>query len=359
MIKVEHLKKSYAAALAVNDISFEVGKNEIVGFLGPNGAGKSTTLKVLTCSHSASEGNVVIDGKNVFDDPEGVKSVIGYLPENVPLYPELRVREYLTYRAGLKGVPAKQRRAAVGKAISRCQLEGVQDRIIGQLSKGYRQRTGLADALLADPKILILDEPTIGLDPNQIRDVRELIRELGKERTVILSSHILPEVEAVCSRVIIINKGKIVGQGKPSELRQRLNQQAQVIDVEVKDPKNCAQDALSQIDGVDKVLTTGKSEHLQIHQVPQSDDSDSSTDNSTDSSTDDIREKIFDAAVASGFKLLSVHTKSQSLEDIFVEIITQENAQEDVAPHAPPDDAADAAETSEPPDTDPGKEEEK
>ncbi|MBN2716151.1 MAG: ATP-binding cassette domain-containing protein [Deltaproteobacteria bacterium] len=320
MIKVEHLRKSYAATIAVDDISFEVGEHEIIGFLGPNGAGKSTTLKVLTCSHAASSGRVSIDGKDVFEDPEGVKSVIGYLPENVPLYPELRVREYLTYRAGLKGVPKKNRATAIEKVISRCHLESVQDRIIGQLSKGYRQRTGLADALLADPKILILDEPTVGLDPNQIRDVRELIKELGKERTVILSSHILPEVEAVCSRVIIINKGRLVGQGKPAELRTRLNQKSAAIDVEVIDPKNVAQKVFEALDGVKEVQVKDAPGAFRIVQASPADDP-----NSTPSAVTDIREAIFDAAVAGGLKLIAMQMHTQSLEEIFVEIITQES----------------------------------
>ncbi|MBN2340341.1 MAG: ATP-binding cassette domain-containing protein [Deltaproteobacteria bacterium] len=313
MIKVEHLSKKYAAATAVDDISFEIGKHEIVGFLGPNGAGKSTTLKVLTCFHSATSGKVTVDGNDVFEHPEKVKAVIGYLPENVPLYPEMRVREYLDYRAGIKKVPGAKRQEAVTKAIQRCRIDGVQHRIIGQLSKGFRQRVGLADALLADPKILILDEPTVGLDPNQIRDVRELIRELGKERTVILSSHILPEVEAVCSRVIIINRGKIVGQGKPNELRERLNAKKEVVEVEVLDPDHVAESAIQSIDTVEKVtaLPVAGVFHVQPNIGK------------------DVRERLFDTAVSAGFKLLAMHTRQSSLEDIFVEIITQE--QEDAA----------------------------
>ena len=313
LIKVEHLKKRYAAATAVDDISFEIGENEIVGFLGPNGAGKSTTLKVLTCSHSATEGSVTIDGKDVFRDAEQVKAIIGYLPENVPLYPELRVIEYLNYRSGLKGIARNRRREAVKGAIDRCRLSDVKHRIIGQLSKGYRQRVGLADALLADPKILILDEPTIGLDPNQIRDVRELIKELGKERTVILSSHILPEVEAVCSRVIIINRGKIVGQGNPRELRERLHRNEQVIEVEVKDPNGIAVRAFNSIEGVKKVTRQPEENILRIVLETRAEDQ------------HDLREDIFDMAVDHHFKLLSMHPVSHSLEDIFVEIIMNEN----------------------------------
>lgn len=307
MIKVEHLSKKYAATTAVDDISFTIGKNEIVGFLGPNGAGKSTILKVLTCFHSASGGKVEIDGKDIFQHPQSIKALIGYLPENVPLYPELRVKEYLTYRAGLKKVSGKKRLEAVQKSISRCHLEEVENRIIGQLSKGFRQRVGLADALLADPKILVLDEPTVGLDPNQIRDVRKLINELGKERTVILSSHILPEVEAVCSRVIIINQGKIVSQGKPSELRAKLSQNAQTIELEVIDPKRIAQEQIETIANV-KAVHLQKDCFFQITPKPGC----------------DIREELFDLAVANDFKILSMTPHNHSLEDIFVEIITKE-----------------------------------
>ncbi|MBN2525055.1 MAG: ATP-binding cassette domain-containing protein [Deltaproteobacteria bacterium] len=313
MIKVEHLTKRYAAVDAVDDISFEIGKHEIVGFLGPNGAGKSTTLKVLTCSHGASSGKVTIDGKDIFEDAEGVKTVIGYLPENVPLYPELRVREYLTYRAGLKGISRAYRNDAINKSIARCRIKDVEHRIIGQLSKGYRQRVGLADALLADPKILILDEPTVGLDPNQIRDVRELIKALGRERTVILSSHILPEVEAVCSRVIIINKGKIVGQGRPGELRAQLQQRGQSIVVEVKDPNSVAFETLKRIPGIESITVKNSPSQFQLIWTPGN------------NSAANICEQIFDAAVARGFKLLGMQSIAQSLEDIFVEIITQES----------------------------------
>lgn len=321
MIKVEHLSKKYAAATAVDDISFEIGANEIVGFLGPNGAGKSTTLKVLTCYHSATSGAVEVDGHNVFETPEAVKAVIGYLPENVPLYPELRVREYLTYRAGIKKIPRRHHADAVRRVVERCRLETVKDRIIGQLSKGYRQRVGLADALIADPKILILDEPTVGLDPNQIRDVRGLIKELGKERTVILSSHILPEVEAVCSRVIIINKGKIVGQGEPAKLRAQLNTQENNIEIEVIDPNGVAAQIIADISGVKEVVSIQNDTIFRIAQDPER----------------DIREQLFDAAVANGFKLLSIKMMTHSLEDTFVEIITQETqSDESNHPHAAP-----------------------
>jgi len=315
LITVEHLTKRYAAVTAVDDVSFAVDQREVLGFLGPNGAGKTTTLRVLTGYLTATAGTVVVDGHDVFQRPEAVKRAIGYLPENVPLYPEMRVDEYLRYRAALKKVARTDRPAAIDRAIASCGIGDVRRRIVGQLSKGYRQRVGLADALLADPKILILDEPTIGLDPNQIRQVRELIRELGREHTVILSSHILPEVEAVCSRVLIINKGRIVGQGRPADLRAGVEGKSAKITAEVRDPDGLAPAALAAIDGVRGVGDPQPSgEGLVSFEI----DADPGP---------AVRERIFDAAVAGGFKLLGLASKAISLEDIFVEITTEEDAE--------------------------------
>ena len=209
MIKVEHLTKKFAAIHAVNDISFEVDKGEIVGFLGPNGAGKSTTMKILTSFLPATSGRASIAGFDVFEQSIEARRRTGYLPENTPLYPDMKVGEYLRYRAALKGVPRSKMRGRVGDVLELCHLADREKQLIGSLSKGYRQRTGLADALVHDPDMLILDEPTIGLDPNQIRTVRELIKNLAQKRTVLISTHILPEVEIMCSRVIVIHKGKI------------------------------------------------------------------------------------------------------------------------------------------------------
>ena len=329
MISVNNLTKSFAAVTAVNNISFDVQPNEVVGFLGPNGAGKSTTLKILTCYQSATSGSITVDGKDIFKNPGAVKRVIGYLPENVPLYLELRTEEYLRYRAELKRVPRSRRKKAVDNALDRCLLGDVRHRIIGQLSKGFRQRVGLADALVAEPKILILDEPTIGLDPNQIRQIRLLISELGKDHTVILSSHILPEVEAVCSRVFIINKGKIVGQGSPAQLRANLSREGATINLEVLDPRDKAREALQSIDGVH---TVEQAERL-------GDDLVRLTVSANPSMA--VKEKIFDVAVDSGFKLLGISTGSVSLEDVFVKITTQEEAP------AEPEDASVESETKE------------
>jgi ABC-2 type transport system ATP-binding protein len=314
LITVEHLKKQYAAHVAVDDISFEVRPREVLGFLGPNGAGKSTTLRILTGYLAASSGRISVDGHDVFQNPEAVKRIVGYLPENVPLYTEMRVDEYLKYRAALKKVPFGKRKKTVDDVVERCRIADVRKRIIGQLSKGYKQRVGIADALVGDPKILILDEPTIGLDPNQIRQTRSLVRELGEERTVILSSHILPEVEAVCSRVLIINKGRIVGQGKPDELRAGMQGGEAHIQVEIKEAPSGVETVLSKIKGVRKVHAAEKT-------------TDDCTSFVISAEADrEVRERIFEAAVRSGYKLIGLSSKSASLEDIFVQITTNETS---------------------------------
>ncbi len=209
MIKVENLTKRYAGVTAIRDLNFEVAKGEIVGFLGPNGAGKSTTMRILTGYLPASSGRATIAGFDIFEQSLEARRHTGYLPENTPLYTDMRVGEYLRYRANLKGVPGSKVRERVGDVLELCSLRDRERSLIGSLSKGYRQRVGLADALVHDPDLLILDEPTIGLDPNQIRHVRELIKNLGGKRTVLISTHILPEVEIMCSRVIVIHKGTI------------------------------------------------------------------------------------------------------------------------------------------------------
>ena len=218
MIKVENLTKRYAGVTAIRDLSFEVEKGEIVGFLGPNGAGKSTTMRILSSYMPATSGRASIAGFDVFSQSMQARQHLGYMPENVPLYTEMRVTEYLNYRAALKEITGARQRERVGDVKELCALKEVENRIIGTLSKGYRQRVGLADALLHSPDLLILDEPTIGLDPNQIRQVRELIRNLGKHHTILLSTHILPEVEMTCSRVVIINRGKIEAADTPENL---------------------------------------------------------------------------------------------------------------------------------------------
>src|SRR6188472_3590800 len=219
MIVVQELTKYYGEYPAVRGVSFEVPKGTVVGFLGPNGAGKSTTMRILAGYLTATSGRASIDGRDVFWDPIEARRRIGYMPENCPLYPDMRVDEYLWFRGGLKGLGRSARKQRSGYVLERCWLTDVRRQLIGTLSKGYRQRVGLADALLANPPVLILDEPTVGLDPTQIREVRKLIKELGGKHTIMLSTHILPEVEAVCDRAIVIAGGKIVAQGTPEELR--------------------------------------------------------------------------------------------------------------------------------------------
>ncbi|HHT9125507.1 MAG TPA: ABC transporter ATP-binding protein [Candidatus Brocadiia bacterium] len=310
MIKVEHLTKSYANVLAVEDVSFEVGEGEIVGLLGPNGAGKTTTMRILTCFMPATSGTASVAGYDVFTDSLNVRKQIGYLPENVPLYPEMRVNEYLLFRAKLKKVPSKERNSRIQECLERCGIREVEKQIIGTLSKGYRQRVGLADTLLHDPKILILDEPTIGLDPNQIRQIRQLIKALGEKHTVLLSTHILPEVEMICGRVIIINRGKVVAMDTPSNLLTSLKGGA-TVHLEVAGKAERIKSALSAIPGVTKVLG---SENGDINNFVVEADGDK-----------DIREDIFKCIVKNNWILYELRREKASLEDIFHQITTQES----------------------------------
>ena len=248
MIEVSELTKDYGTVVAVRDVSFSVGKGEIVGFLGPNGAGKSTTLRILSGFLGATSGTVRIAGHDIAEAPLAARRALGYMPESAPLYPEMRVSEYLLFRARLKEVPRGERTAAVGDAMTRAGVSHMASTVIQHLSKGYRQRVALADALVANPPLLILDEPTAGLDPNQIREVRALVKDLGADRTVLLSTHILSEVEATCERAIVIDRGKLVAEGTIEELRAR--QKASTVSVRVRDPKSAAEAAVSGIRGV-------------------------------------------------------------------------------------------------------------
>jgi ABC-2 type transport system ATP-binding protein len=239
MIEVQHLVKDYGTVVAVRDVSFEVGQGEVVGFLGPNGAGKSTTLRIIAGFLGPTSGRVLIDGHDVLDDSIRARRSIGYMPEAAPLYPEMRVSEYLRFRAELKGVGRRDRKSWVSRAMELAGVSDMSETLIGHLSKGYRQRVGLADALVAKPPMLILDEPTAGLDPNQIREVRTLVKELGKDHTIFLSTHILPEVEATCARAIVIDRGKLVAEGTIDELRARRSMAG--ASVVVTDPEGRAQ----------------------------------------------------------------------------------------------------------------------
>jgi ABC-2 type transport system ATP-binding protein len=248
MIDVEHLVKDYGTVVAVRDLSFSVGRGEVVGFLGPNGAGKSTTLRILAGFLGATSGRVRIDGHDITDQGLLARRSIGYMPEAAPLYAEMRVAEYLRFRAELKGVPRRERGPAVGRAMEAAAVVEMQGTLIGHLSKGYRQRVGLADALVANPPLLILDEPTAGLDPNQIRDVRRLVRELGKNHTLLVSTHILSEVESTCDRAVVIDRGRLVAEGTIDELKAR--RRGKAAHLVVVDAENRATALASAVDGV-------------------------------------------------------------------------------------------------------------
>jgi ABC-2 type transport system ATP-binding protein len=309
MIKVDHLTKRYGDKTAVDDISFEVQEGEILGMLGPNGAGKTTTMRILTCFTPATSGSATVAGHDVFADSLRVRRQIGYLPENVPLYLDMRVNEYLLFRAQLKRVPRKEIYPRIEQCLEKCGIVEVKNQIIGTLSKGYRQRVGLADTLIHDPKILILDEPTIGLDPNQIRQVRQLIKELGQRHTILLSTHILPEVEMLCGRVIIINRGKIVANDTPSNLVARLRGGA-TVSLEAKGPSEVIERALREIPGVIKVTGGNKG---QVNQFLVESDKGK-----------DAREDIFKTFARNDWILLEMKRDVMTLEEIFHQITTQE-----------------------------------
>ncbi|HEX2672777.1 MAG TPA: ABC transporter ATP-binding protein [Polyangiaceae bacterium] len=248
MIEASNLTKDYGTVVAVRDLSFAVGKGEIVGFLGPNGAGKSTTLRILSGFLGATSGRVRIAGHDIAEAPRAARRALGYMPESAPLYPELRVIEYLLFRARLKEVPSKKQRAAIGSAMERAGVAHMAGTVIGHLSKGYRQRVALADALVSDPPLLILDEPTAGLDPNQIREVRSLIKALAGERTILLSTHILSEVEATCERALVIDRGRLVAEGSIEALRAR--QHSSTLSVRVRDPNAGSEAAVARVSGL-------------------------------------------------------------------------------------------------------------
>src|SRR5437867_4723887 len=315
MIKVENLTKRYAGVTALGGVSFEVQPGEIVGFLGPNGAGKSTTMRILTGFIPASAGRASVAGFDVFEDSLEVRRHIGYMPENNPLYVDMRVNEYLKFRARLKGVPRSERRERLDEVLHQCGLADVSRRVIGQLSKGYRQRVGLADALLAEPDLLILDEPTIGLDPVQIRQVRQLIKDLGKRHTILLSSHILPEVEMTCNRVIIIHHGRILASDTPENLVRRLHAGG-FINVEVRGPDSEVQTKLREVEGVDSIECRMSEDGLMRVTVQPKADA-------------DPREAIYKLAAASGWTLRELSRSRTTLEDIFVQVTREEDEAEE------------------------------
>ncbi|MEJ5349005.1 MAG: ATP-binding cassette domain-containing protein [Desulfosoma sp.] len=312
MIEAQGLTKWYGTVPAIQDVSFEIAKGEVVGFLGPNGAGKSTTIRILTCFMPPTAGSAKVDGLDCLENSLEVRRRIGYLPENVPLYNEMTVCRFLSFVAQVKGVPWKSMTKEVERVVAVCGLEAVRNRIIGNLSKGYRQRVGLAQALVGNPPVLILDEPTIGLDPTQIVEIRKLIQDLGQDHTVLLSSHILPEVAQICQRVLIINKGRIVATDAPQALTSQLQKSATVHLTVCGDGTGLAE-SLRRLDGVLNVVVEGGEPSRLIVETDRH---------------ADLRPALARTVVQHGADLLELKTVDLSLEDIFMHLVTEEPSQE-------------------------------
>lgn len=305
MIKVENLTKRYAGQAAIENLNFEVGKGEIMGFLGPNGAGKSTTMRILSSFMPPTSGRASIAGFDIFERSLQARAHLGYMPENVPLYNDMRVTEYLEYRAALKGVLRRRMNERVGDVKELCGLKEVEKKLIGTLSKGYRQRVGLADALVHEPDLLILDEPTSGLDPNQIRQVRELIRNLGRQHTILLSTHILPEVEMTCSRIIIINRGKIEACDTPENLVNQMRT-ATGVRLEAKTGNDNGVEELKKVAAVKDVSLTR--------------DGDWDVFSLRAEAGADVRPEVFRLASDRHWMVRELSQRKATLEDVFVEI---------------------------------------
>jgi len=314
MIEVSNLTKCYAGRTAVNGVSFHVARGEIVGLLGPNGAGKSTTMRILSSFLPATSGTVRVAGFDVFYDSVEVRRRIGFMPENNPLYPEMRVREYLKFRARLKGLSGRRSRERVATVMEQCGLTDVSKRIIGQLSKGYRQRVGLADALVHEPELIILDEPTIGLDPHQIRSVRQLIKSLAGKHTVLISTHILPEAEMICSRMVIMFDGKILAADTPENLQKLMQGSSQTV-AEIGASVAELNAAFSQLPGLEKFDVSASDGELQRCALTPRDGC-------------DLRPAIFALACERGWMLRELTRSRHSLEDIYVQV-TKPNEEEE------------------------------
>lgn len=305
MIEVQHLTKAYGAVRAVHDISFNIEQGEIVGFLGPNGAGKTTTMRILTGYHPATQGTARVAGYDVHTHPLDVKKRVGYLPENVPLYLEMVVSSYLSYVAELKGIGRRERKKSVADVMERCGLMQMQKRLIQNLSKGYRQRVGLAQALLGNPPVLILDEPTVGLDPKQIIGIRQMIKDLAEDHTVLLSTHILPEVSMVCKRVLILHQGRIVAEKSMDALSN-----ARLLNLELHGSAGVIQETLNRIKGVESVSMSG--DRYSVHL-------------SADSTSQALNSVIVKALVESNIEIIQIQEQSSTLEEIFIDAISQES----------------------------------
>ncbi len=322
MIEVADLRKSYGRIDAVSGVSFTVGKGEILGFLGPNGAGKTTTMRILTGFMPATSGRATVAGYDVFASPMEAKRSVGYLPETPPLYPDLDVTTFLDFCARIKGIRPGERKAKIDRAIEKARLGDVQSKLIGRLSKGYRQRVGIAQAILADPPVLILDEPTAGLDPKQIIETRDLIKSLGGDHTIILSTHILPEVSMTCNRVVIISKGKVVAEDTPANLTARLSSKG-ALRLEVRADTRMAFDALREVDGIVTVNPRTSSSGVTVLELQAEDGA-------------DIRAAAARAIVGANIDLLSLTQVSLSLEEVFLELTTKDAiAVSEVTPREP------------------------
>ena len=311
MIQVKNLTKKYGDHVAVSNLSFTVEQGQIYGFLGPNGAGKSTTMNIMTGYLAATEGDVVINGHNILDEPEEAKKCIGFLPEQPPVYGDMTVNEYLNYAAELKKIPKDEMEEAINKSVDIARISEVRNRLIKNLSKGFRQRVGMAQAVLGMPPVIILDEPTVGMDPKQIIEIRDTIRSLGKEHTVILSSHILAEVAAICDHIMIISHGKLVASDTPENLSRMLDE-FNTLELRVKGTRNQIQPVLSGIKNIEEVTINPSEEagavDASIHAVKGA----------------DIREEIFEAMAKTNHPILEMYTQRISLEDIFLKLTSDD-----------------------------------
>ncbi len=311
MIEVRNLTKRFGRTIAVDNLSFDVGRGEVLGFLGPNGAGKTTTMRMLTCYLFPDSGTAKLAGYDILENPIEVRERVGYLPENAPLYLDMDVVSYLEFVAEVRGIPDGKKAKRIVEMVEVCGLGDVVGRKVGELSKGYKQRVGLAQTLIHDPEILILDEPTTGLDPTQIIEIRELIKQIGKERTVILSSHILPEVEATCSRVLIINEGRIAASGTPDEL-QSMAGGGENTYVSIKSHHSDVAEKLGRIPGVSSVTQLEELQDGYTRYLIKS------------KSSIDVGESVFKAAIENGWVVNEIRKEVLSLEDIFLKLTTKE-----------------------------------
>jgi ABC-2 type transport system ATP-binding protein len=312
MIAVENLTKDYGNHRAIDGISFSMEKGEVLGFLGPNGAGKTTMMRILTCCMPATQGRATVAGFDCFDNPLEVRRRIGYLPERVPLYDEMRVSEYLKFVAGMKGMPGDKINESVNQVAENCGLTDVYDRRISNISRGYRQRVGLAQALVNDPEVLILDEPTVGLDPGQIKEIRGLIKELSSKHTIILSTHILPEVSLLCSKVVIINQGRVVAMDTPSNLTAQVEDTSRLL-LRIDGPAGQIEAALGQIQGV-----------INVHRE-STHHGDSESFSLAFTSGHNPRKDVQVLIAEKGWDLVEMSSTSASLEDVFIKLVTRED----------------------------------